>query len=344
MKKVYFNTFKLLILIGAGLAQQTEASLVYDDFLKDTEAEFDKASTRAKKYEVISQPINLKYLERLRDFRELDIEKLKEDVSQDPISDKNKYQEKVNFKKTTPLTLAVSLGKAFLTQKFLTAVDDVNSRQLTGWGYRQPYTLAHMALDPQHPMALGDVSLDNRLMVIDILAEHEVNFNDVVGHNLVGIYHNPPLAAGKESGRALSIFNQLRARALLYGADPIRGGSCFRGIRLDHESELLEFTLNYYIERIKAGARLNPTPAVKTELEKTARKKNIDLILLLQNINKVRSQILRLEKQVQGKEAEIRKVKLQKTKKAKRKETHLRAVLEETQNDIGRLNRTLKKL
>jgi len=133
MKKSSLSLLKLGIFLAIGLSQAQADPI--DDYLEATGKEFEGASTPAKKYEVVSRPINLEYLKGLKDIKDLNEKELRKNVSSDPIVCINEEGQKViNYRKTTPFSLAVSGGKLQLVRKFLSIVPDVNAPELTSWG------------------------------------------------------------------------------------------------------------------------------------------------------------------------------------------------------------------
>lgn len=291
------------------------------------------AQEPSQKLALISQPINLEYLSDLKTIEDLDSKELTPD-------------EKFFYNKTTPIALAVSLDELNRVTQFLKAIPDVNDPSLTGWGYRQPYTLAHMALDPQYPKAAGDISLSTRLAIIDMLGEKRADFNAIIRADLEGVYENPPLLVGDLSGRPFKFMSELRARALLYGGDPkIIGSSGGLGFVRGWSYKLDSDTcLDYYIEKMRAGATVYPVVDVMDRLNKVAGEKGINLTLLLENINSLHQNKDKIQLQMDCRAGEIAKLKLQKTKKAKRKIQHLQTIQSEDMKEISRLNRRLKHL
>ena len=139
------------------------------------------------------------------------------------------------FATNNTLALAIGAGNRWLVEKFLSVVEDVNSEDLYVWGYRQKYNLAHVALDPLSMFRSDVADLGSHLAIIDMLARKGADFNWIPK----GGYENPPLSAGEPRGSSSKYINDLRARALLYGADPCLGGSSFYGLeKYEHVYEL----------------------------------------------------------------------------------------------------------
>ena len=220
-------TLKILFftaLIFSASISQSHAN-PFKEFLDDAERRFDAAPSRVAQFEIVSEPVNRETLARLKSFDEYDKEALTSGVGPGAFlytDDENK--ERFNTAKTNALMIAIAFGDIRRVKKFLPVIDDVNAPLLTAWGYRQPYTVAHMALDPRFPESTSKVPLINRLQILDLLGEAGANFNINLVSRYVGVYMNPPLvAAGLNSRHAYT--DPLRARALLYGADPVVKGS-----------------------------------------------------------------------------------------------------------------------
>jgi len=319
---------------------RTQANPI-DDYLITVEKDFDSAPL-AKRYGIVSKYLNLTYLCSLKSGDELDNNQLTSKVGSASVRYRDEKITAIYHNQTNPLALAISLGKRNLVSKFLSVVEDANDKALAVWGYRQIYTLAHVALDPQFPEVSRNVPIEARLEIIDALAEKEANFNKVIKW---GGYKNPPLAAGYPSGFQLKdVFDHVRAQALLYGADPSLKGSCFYGINLKEEPNLLSLTLRYYIEKMKAGANLNPTKEVNACLKSfMLRKKGLNLDTFLKEIDEVRLKKLKLEDNVQYFNSQINILNCEKTKESERKVAFLQTEIDKLQKDIKALNRKLNR-
>jgi len=284
-------------------------------------------------------------LRKLRKGQTIDKKQLKAHVSRDPIDN---GEGRLNCDKTCPLVLAVARGRNHLVSKWLSVVGDVNSWELMGWGYRQPYSLAHMALDPQYPRMRHNVPLEDRLAIVDDLGERGADFNNTGSHALMGIYNNPPLAAGTLSGHlswkeVCNVATPLRARALLYGAIPDTRGSCFGGVHLDREPKLVDLALKYFMERTRAGGKLRPVPAVKAVLKKAAGVKGIHLDKLSRKAASLNAKYVKIEAQIERHKAELQKYKSQKTKKAQANVRYLLNIIDEGQREIKIFKRKMRK-
>ncbi len=240
----------------------------FDDYLNGVERSFD-AAPPGSRYAIVAKPLNREYLRNLSNIEELDEKLLTEGVGEGTIADAN--EENINYKKTNAFQLAVSLGRDVLVEKFLSVIPDLQDDHLTAWGYRQPYSPAHMAVNPVFPYK-HTVPLENRLRIIDLLAENRCDFNVGVSnkHNgvyQIGVYTNQPLWAAGNCDWCVpqNILPQLRARAMIYGADPKMGVTGLEYLRVAPEgfySLILGFTLDYFVERAAHGAHLTPTDYV----------------------------------------------------------------------------------
>lgn len=199
----------------------------FEEYLERVEEKFVAAKSDEEKFELVTQSVNRKVLS--QDDVDLDDEEaLSANIGPDPFSytvtEEREEKEKFNFEKTNPLMLAICLGDVRRFELFLSVVDDVNNPLLTAWGYRQPYYLSHMALDPQYSF-LKKVPITNRLRIVDLLGKKNADFNKIPGPFTIGIYNNPPLIVSGLDGSRCEFFDALRARSLLYGADPLVTGS-----------------------------------------------------------------------------------------------------------------------
>ncbi|AIL13613.1 hypothetical protein IM40_09180 [Candidatus Paracaedimonas acanthamoebae] len=327
--KALINLFTFILFFS-----QAKSSSIFDDYLQQIEGEFDHTLSSANKYKVISRPINIEYLQSVKNLQDLDEKQLTTGVSADPLAIRDPSNGKFirdNYDKTTALSLAISLGKQDLVEKFLMVVPDVNDLALTAWGFRQLYTLAHMALDPSFPKSSQPVPLEIRLAIVDTLFKKWANFNAIVKPN---IYANPPLTAGKTHLACFDEVYSLQARALLYGADPTLKGTSFYGIDLGSEWNkfLMETLFKQYIEMIDLRKKTAPTPTVLQHLHDFAHKRGFDL-----------KNLENLVAMGQKNAAQIEKFKSQKTKKAKSKVHHLKTIQQEFEKDFKSEIAKLKK-
>ena len=210
-------------------ASHQSPTLCLEMFLFHVNGLFQKAASPEEKKAIISHVVNA---ERVARFTPQDALLPLSDLSAHTcesamICVDNAGQPYLNIHKTTPLSLAVTMGKPALVDPWLSVIDDVNSDLFATWGYRQPFSLAHHGLDPEHPMYNEQATLEDRLAVLDLLAAKGADFNAMFKESL---YDNPPLAAGDPRGwgGAHEVGQDaLRARALLHGANPLLGGTSY---------------------------------------------------------------------------------------------------------------------
>lgn len=235
------------------------------DLLGAIEKEFDGASSQQEKFEIVSRPMDKEKLWKFEGTHDL-LER----------------EGKPSTQKTNPLALAIVVADTNKLEKFLRCVENINDDRLAVWGYRQPYTLAHLALDPTHPLGcvdwVGDVPLGKRLKVVDLLAQKKANFNHIIPKHP---YLNPPLAAGIPEGRPFKHYQALQARALLYGADPKIKGSCFDSWQMD-----LDCLIDMAFDQMRQE-KIQPTPCegVKTRFTELRRKALEDLQAQINALN-----------------------------------------------------------
>lgn len=279
-----------------------------NDYLNRVEREFDIASTRRQKAEIATQFVNEDYLASLNDDEAIDPRRLTKSEAR---SDRHDLVELRDSSKTCPLALSIVSGRLQLFKKFLSVVDDVNA--FVSWGYRQKYSLAHVALDPRHPK-IFPLPLETRIAFIDALGERKADFNIIFKD--YALYQNPPLSAGTPSGRALKEHETLRLRGMLYGANPELGGSSFYGIwymkysQSNMFKEMMGQLFDWYAEKYDAGKGefLCPTEKVKGILHEIARNKSrLDLLPSLENASEKqkREQALLEEKMKQEEAARL---------------------------------------
>lgn len=343
MKLNFLSVFAVSISIFCPI--ESAQATIWDDYLAQVEGEFDRATTPQKKYEIISEPVNREYLESLNSISDLDLLKLKMGVGKGVLSYMaTDGRELENNSRVTALNLAISLGKVDAVRKFLGVVSDVNADELTSWGFGQPYYPAHCALDPYYPKSKG-INMRSRLEIIDILAAKGADFNRVFRY----IYANTPLSAGEPRGCFVDRDNidRLRARALIYGADPALKGSSNIDVRFKPESRkgiyypITQHLVDYHFEVVtqKGSQAVRPVPAViKIMLEYLGSPKRMfpDFYMNGKRLIKLDNQIANLDK-------EITKFRAQKTKKARKKVRHLETVKAELERDRKKASKALNR-
>lgn len=97
---------------------QAKSLPIFEDYLNQVERKFNQASTRRQKREIIAQPINMDYLRTVESLNMLDEKKLRAGVGSDPLTVRIEGKERINSLKTTPLSIAVSLGRVDLVKNF----------------------------------------------------------------------------------------------------------------------------------------------------------------------------------------------------------------------------------
>ncbi len=138
----------------------------------------------------------------------------------------------------------------------MSAVTDINSELLHTWGYRQPYSIAHVVLCPY----ASEERLSDLLKIIDLVAGKGADFSWEPPSTEVGIYTNPPLIAEGPLSLYSKHTDSLRARALLWGADPCPEGRCFPISGLEYSRKLYTLALDYYYSLTRSGATPRPHP------------------------------------------------------------------------------------
>lgn len=226
--KIYLLKFKMLVLASLLIGGSSHlAAHKFEEYLERVEKKFLAARSKEEKFKLVTQPVNREVL--CQDDVDLDDEKaLSANIDPTPFA----YDKEFNFeKKTNPLMLAIGLGEVRLFELFLSVVEDVNDPLLTVWGHRQPYYLAHMALAPaldHRRLSLKKKApLAQRLSIIDLLGGKNADFNQKLPAYFAQTlpYNNPPLIVPEVGAYSEKFSDALRARALLYGADPLVQGS-----------------------------------------------------------------------------------------------------------------------
>jgi len=343
VKLIFRFVFAISILMICG-AQEARAD-IWGDYLAQIEDKFDRASTPQKQYDIISEPVNREYLYFLKSISEINPVALRQNVGKGALSyHTSEGKEKLNCDKMTALNLAISLGNVSAVRKFLSVVSDVNVDELTAWGYRQPYYPAHFALHPDYPRAKKQ-DQTAQLEIIDMLAEKGADFNKIFRHKEMGVYLNPPLSAGQPSGGvSYNNMESLRARAMLFGANPGLQGSSFYGIEFKGKSSfylVTKYALQYYCEVVKNKGlnSMHPYPTVMEVLQEYSKSIGFDL----EGFQNSAKKIAKLDNQIAKREDEIAKFKDQKTKKARAKVRHLENVKAELERDRKKSSQSLKK-
>ncbi|MBA4749955.1 MAG: hypothetical protein H2057_04970 [Alphaproteobacteria bacterium] len=195
--------------------------------------------------------------------------------------------------RTHVLALAIWSGNVKLVESFLSVIDDINAKDLSIWGYRQWYTMGHLAADPQFPdHPLKGIQNDAWLEIMDLLAAKGADFKIVYDDS---IYTNPATAAGQPSGRELPEADARRARLLLHGADPTYVGSSYSPLYRAGDSQGNNWRMDKIaalaVQQLKAlreeGVAVSPTSETKEQINleiKRQRKELKQQIMALKNL------------------------------------------------------------
>lgn len=299
---------------------------VMQTIVKSTMDDFDKANTKEDKFLIATKPMNKDHiLELARSKSDKITEKLFAGVSRHPLyveikaetkSNKEKplsgqtincpveelpkimdslalavdNKRELNINKTHPLALAIVLGDESAVTKFTTVIDDVNDPELAVWGYRQPYTLAHLVLDPAYPnCCYNDVPLSTRLAILIRFGQLGLNFNKIYDEGLIGVSTNPPLLLKEVSHRG---DDRLQAYALFFGADPSQNGSTrYAYTHSQSGTQYLESILTTafddYVSLVKSGVATRPDDYVKGLLEQIKGNKIMELTRQLEAVKSI---------------------------------------------------------
>ncbi|MCE2951488.1 MAG: hypothetical protein ACK5TR_03665 [Alphaproteobacteria bacterium] len=264
-KTVFFSTPSTVTVEATITEEKAQPRFAWIlDYLKEVKEEFHALKDKASKQALV--------------IRRLDEETLWEATSLQTLNRSALYLSETPtplelMNSTHALALAIWAGDVSLVRAFLSVIDDVNAEILRIWGYRQWYTMGHLAADPQFfAPPLPGVKNEAWLEIMDLLAAKGANFQIVYN----GLYANPALAAGAPSGRELPEGDARRARLLLHGADPTFVGSSFpplyrkngseeRNWRMKKVSELAVEQLKHLR---KKGITVTPTTETKEQINK----------------------------------------------------------------------------
>lgn len=324
--------FRKLLLISACVFKVNCAPQHIDTFLEEENAKFDNAKTREAKFAVVSQPLNLTYLERLLAGALVEKAAVRKDVSSDILDCR---LETINVNTSNVLMIAISFGRVDLVSKFLTVIDDINNPKLYAWGFKQPYFPAHMAM---HPEGSVRISMVAQLNMIRLIGQAGADFN----YRPPFICSNPPLAAGLFSGDSnMDLVYQRQAYGLLCGAKPKLKGTVFAGIDLQRNKKVFELAFSYFLNRVFSesliGLKIDLT--VKNIFKDFA-KERADL----DECCDLSFGIINTTAQINTAQKKISLLRMQKTKKSKAKQRHLLAVKESLEAENKKLTNRLSKL
>lgn len=223
--------------------------------LKKISSEFDSAPAE-ERYSIVSRPLT--------------------------VTDADGKQKTHAYNKTSlmhGLSLAVIAGDKESLQKFLTAVPDINVEELDIWGYRQRYTMAHLAMHPFYPIGFDKITIDNRIEIIHTLGQKGMDFSIVRTGNS---YRNQALAVGVASGMVLKEYKCLQPYALLYEANPLFVGTSVGFSHFDREEETLcqvnDYTTSLYNDALDLWYRLSPDDKQHVKLHFHTKKRFQEII------------------------------------------------------------------
>ncbi len=215
----------------------------FTEMLVQHRAEFDRALTQEEKRAIITRPII-------------------------------KYRNDVPL--VHALSLAVSLAETSILEQFVTVIDDMNALDLCIRGYRQNYSMAHLALDPFVPFKVS-VPIEDRMKVVLILGSKSADFSQRMP-NPGTDYTNVPLHCGTSRGYTAydngtyhpeqltsNEIYQLRACTLLFGVDP-QGEIKMVGERGD-TFPYYEVAFNIFRRGGLVGVRIHPNAKAGFTLE-----------------------------------------------------------------------------
>lgn len=232
------------------------------DYLDDVKQEFNTLDDKDAKQALVTRRIDEEKLWEAKSLNDLDRPALY--LPETP-TDKDLQNS------THALALAIWAGDAPLVKSFLSIIDDVNAESLRIWGYRQWYTMGHLAADPQFPARpLQRVKNEAWLEIMDLLAAKGADFKIVYD----GIYANPTTAAGQPSGRELPEADARRARLLLHGADPTFIGTSYSPLYRAGEAQANNWRMDKIaslaVDQLKAlrreGIDVAPTSETKEQI------------------------------------------------------------------------------
>lgn len=230
---------KILLLAMFGISILVNGfALDLPNYLIYVNEQFNNANSEYDKQNIISQPINIDYLKKLKSLQDLDPVKLKDTT---------------DFNKSNAIAIAIAVGDITLVRKFLSVIDDVNDVSLLTSGYKQFFSLAHVVLLPEftYKANINDLYIKNLLNIIDELGRAGIDFNFIPQGDH---YRNPPLTMGSLWTHSKFSYKQktmLEARVMLYGANPRLKGSQFNGLNLDKMDEIYDLIKTYYFELTK---------------------------------------------------------------------------------------------
>ena len=159
-------------------------------------------------------------------------------------TDQNKVS---GYARMTPLSFAILTGNKDLTSLFLGKLtpEQLNGKEARVWGYRQPFTPAHLAVDPQYPFPLACNKSSVWEENVINLVRHDADLNFRTNRYPESCYDNPPLLQvyadaihhGDENyleetgNKNYGAKFDMQALLVLLGAEPVRGTVSSMGVR-----------------------------------------------------------------------------------------------------------------
>ena len=245
-------------------AWQGQQQVLCNGYLDLVDTQFRAATTDDERRTLVTDAFNLAYLRELKTIGEIHEGLLRAHVSEDPLvytaADGKK---RFNNDKSTPIALAIGLMRVDLVRAWLPFIPDVNARHLTAWGYRQPYTLGHHAIDPSYPNIGTPLNVEAAQEIIDLLHARGIDWHADIES---GIYSGPPLGAGNSRDPK---FDPLTIRGLLYGVKPdATGASCHNTMRrLRDDRPFVDGLYEDAKTLVREKKPLSPMPPVACALE-----------------------------------------------------------------------------
>ncbi|MBB71732.1 MAG: hypothetical protein CMF50_04985 [Legionellales bacterium] len=233
-------------------------SAQWDTVLECIVAKVKAATSREEAFAIATKP-----------FSESIIQKMTEDTFSAEAVFNSEPQDNIEPKcdAMNGIALAVSRGNIAACVELLKyfTKEDINSKDITVWGYREAFSPLHIALNPTINRTASLLEIDDayvsRLatiirLLIDKGIEPDIRFK---GH-----YNNQPMAGGTGRGHDYldaRLLNQLRAELLLGGADPTLKGTYFF-FREDDREASTKIAFNRFIamprnEKTKIKGRLH---------------------------------------------------------------------------------------
>lgn len=194
-------------------------------FLKSIDIDFETANTDSDKASIVSQPI---HKDNVLNFDPYDTKTFEANGTNYIVKDKARGEvlRKFNSDIVNPLVVAIFAQDSEKFKKWLPFVD-ANHVNLVAQSYRQPANLAHIATIQYDAFDFSSNTFPSRSeQIIHSLGQAGADFNFKPHGGQMGIYNNTTLTAYNISDAHTNPNTDRRvALAILYGADPLLGGS-----------------------------------------------------------------------------------------------------------------------